>query len=66
VVYSGGNFFGPGEVVAFLPHELHSVTNDTENITVSAHIYGKHLNHTGRSQFDVEQKTEMPFIVKEQ
>lgn len=66
VVYNGEKTFGPGEVVAFLPHELHSVTNKTEEITVSLHIYGKHLNYTGRSQFNVEQKTEMPFIVKAQ
>ena len=66
VVYHGEKVFGPGEVIAFLPHEIHSVTNHTEKITVSLHIYGKHLNHTGRSQFDVEQKTEMPFLIKEQ
>ncbi len=66
VVYHGEKVFGPGEVIAFLPHEIHSVTNHSEKITVSLHIYGKHLNHTGRSQFDVEQKTEMPFLIKEQ
>jgi predicted metal-dependent enzyme (double-stranded beta helix superfamily) len=66
LVYNGEKAFGPGEVIAMLPHELHSVTNETEAVTVSLHIYGKHLNYTGRSQFDVEQKAERPFIVKEQ
>jgi predicted metal-dependent enzyme (double-stranded beta helix superfamily) len=66
LVYNGEKAFGPGEVIAMLPHELHSVTNETEAVTVSLHIYGKHLNYTGRSQFDVKRKTEKPFIVKEQ
>ena len=53
-------------MVAFLPHEIHSVLNPTEKVTVSLHTYGKHLNFTGRSQFDVDGKIEMPFIIKEQ
>jgi len=66
VVKNGEREFGPGEVVAFLPHEIHSVLNQTEKVTVSLHIYGKHLNFTGRSQFDVDDNIEMPFIIKEQ
>jgi predicted metal-dependent enzyme (double-stranded beta helix superfamily) len=66
VVWNGEKVFSLGEIVAFLPHEIHSVTNDTENVTVSLHIYGIHLNHTGRSQFDVEKNIETPFFVKEQ
>ncbi|HXH13465.1 MAG TPA: cysteine dioxygenase family protein [Alphaproteobacteria bacterium] len=62
----GERSFGPGEVVAFLPDDIHSVTNETERVTVSLHVYGKHLNYTGRSQFDPETHTESPFIVKEQ
>ena len=66
VVKNGEKAFGPGEVVCFLPHEIHSVQNDTDEVTVSLHIYGKHLNFTGRSQFDVENDIEAPFIIKEQ
>ena len=66
VVWNGERMFGPGEVVAFLPHEIHSVVNETERTTVSLHTYGMHLNYTGRSQFDVEKGVEMPFLVKEQ
>ncbi len=65
IVQHGEKAFGPGEVLAFLPHEIHSVTNQTDQVTLSLHTYGMHLNYTGRSQFDVEQKREMPFIVKE-
>jgi predicted metal-dependent enzyme (double-stranded beta helix superfamily) len=66
IISEGERLFGPGEVVAFLPDDIHSVTNETEQVTVSSHVYGKHLNYTGRSQFDPEQKTESPFLVKAQ
>ena len=65
VVWNGAKIFGPGEVLAFLPHEIHSVTNETDRVALSLHVYGMHLNYTGRSQFDVEQKREAPFMVKE-
>ena len=64
VVWNGERSFGPGEVVSFMPHELHSVVNDTDHVTVSLHIYGRHLNYTGRSQFDIENNAEYPFIIK--
>jgi len=63
---NGEKLFSSGEVVAFLPHEIHSVVNETAAVTVSLHTYGKHLNYTGRSQFDPEARVEKPFIVKEQ
>lgn len=66
VGWNGEKEFGPGETVAFLPHEIHSVENRTEAVTVSLHIYGKHLNYTGRSQFDPQARLEKPFIVKQQ
>jgi predicted metal-dependent enzyme (double-stranded beta helix superfamily) len=66
IISEGSREFGPGEVVSFLPDDIHSVTNETAAVTVSLHIYGKHLNYTGRSQFDPDAKTEMPFIVKQQ
>lgn len=66
IISEGTRVFGPGEVVSFLPDDIHSVTNETDQVTVSLHIYGKHLNYTGRSQFDPNAKTEMPFIVKQQ
>jgi predicted metal-dependent enzyme (double-stranded beta helix superfamily) len=66
IISEGTRAFGPGEVVAFLPDDIHSVTNDTDQVTISLHVYGKHLNYTGRSQFDPERKTESPFLVKQQ
>jgi predicted metal-dependent enzyme (double-stranded beta helix superfamily) len=50
--------------VCCLPEDIHSVWNNGDQIAVSLHTYGRHLNHTGRSVFDVEAKTESPCIVK--
>lgn len=52
IVTQGDKVFGPGEVVTFLPDSIHSVTNDTEVVTVSLHVYGTHVNYTTRLQFD--------------
>ena len=54
----------PGKAVCCLPEDIHSVWNNGEQVAVSLHTYGRHLNHTGRSIFDVAGKTESPYIVK--
>jgi len=56
---------GPGDVVQMLPGAIHRVTNIGPNVAVSLHVYGRHINHTGRSQFDLAAKTETPFVVTE-
>ena len=61
---NGEKVFGPGDVVSFLPAQIHSVVNETDAVTVSLHIYGKHLNYATRSQFDPGAKRELPFILK--
>jgi predicted metal-dependent enzyme (double-stranded beta helix superfamily) len=66
IISEGERLFGPGEVVSFLPDDIHSVMNESEQVTVSLHLYGKHLNYTGRSQFDPGTKAVSPFMVKEQ
>ncbi len=63
VVPIGEEVVGPGDVVAFLPDAIHSVTNETDRVTLSLHVYGRNLNRVGRSQFDPEKHTESPFIV---
>jgi predicted metal-dependent enzyme (double-stranded beta helix superfamily) len=55
-----------GDVLALPQGTIHSVWNETAEVTLSLHIYGKHINYTGRSQFDLEKRTETPFIVKMQ
>jgi predicted metal-dependent enzyme (double-stranded beta helix superfamily) len=64
--WNGERVYGPGDAVSFLPHEIHTVWNDTDAVTLSLHTYGKHINFTGRSQFDPGQRTETPFVVKEE
>jgi len=61
----GAKVFGPGEVVTFLPDSIHSVINETDRVTVSLHVYGKHPNHTDRSGFDPERNREVPFIFRQ-
>jgi predicted metal-dependent enzyme (double-stranded beta helix superfamily) len=56
----------PGKAVCCLPEDIHSVWNNGTELALSIHTYGKHLNHTGRSIFDVKGKTETPCIVKVQ
>ena len=55
-----------GGVVSMKTGDIHSVENRTNETTLSFHVYGRHLNHTGRSQFDVEKNLEIPFTVVEQ
>ena len=60
----GEQVLGPGEVLAMPSGTIHSVSNDSERVSLSLHVYGKHINFTRRSQFDLEQQAERPFIVK--
>jgi predicted metal-dependent enzyme (double-stranded beta helix superfamily) len=55
---------GHGEVMTFLPRDIHTVWNETGQVTLSLHIYGRHVNHTERSRFDTENDTEERFVVK--
>ena len=49
---------------ACLPDDIHSVWNVGDEISLSLHTYGRHINHTGRSEFDPEARAERPFVVK--
>lgn len=60
----GEQVLGPGEVLTMPSGTIHSVINDSERVTLSLHVYGRHINFTRRSQFDLEQRAEKPFIVK--
>ena len=55
----------PGDAIVMLDEHIHSVTNESDAVTLSLHVYGMHPNHTGRSQFDPEAETESVFVVKE-
>lgn len=60
----GEKVFESGDVVAMPTGTIHSVWNETGKVTLSLHIYGKHPNFTGRSQYDVANEIESPFVVK--
>ena len=63
IVKAGEKVFGAGDVVTFLPESIHSVTNDTDAVSVSLHVYGKHVNHTTRWQFEPETRVVREFKV---
>ena len=60
----GEKVFDVGDVLAMRTGQVHSIWNDSETVSISLHIYGKNIQHTGRSQFDVEKRTETPFLLK--
>jgi predicted metal-dependent enzyme (double-stranded beta helix superfamily) len=53
-----------GEVALCYPEHIHSVRNVGKDISMSLHTYGRHINYTGRSEFDPEQKRENPYVIK--
>ena len=53
-----------GDVITLPTGTIHSVCNDTDRTTLSFHVYGRHLNYTGRSQFDPERRIEKPFLIE--
>jgi predicted metal-dependent enzyme (double-stranded beta helix superfamily) len=50
-----------GQAVVLPSSTIHSVENTTEQASVSLHVYGKNVYYTGRSQFDVVNKRELPW-----
>jgi predicted metal-dependent enzyme (double-stranded beta helix superfamily) len=54
----------PGELICMKTGGIHAVRNESDHVTVSLHTYGKHVNHTNRSQFDPETKEKKDFIVR--
>jgi len=61
---TGEKVFGANEVLVMPTGVIHSVWNDGEHVSVSLHVYGRHINHTDRSQFDPVARTEMPYKVR--
>jgi predicted metal-dependent enzyme (double-stranded beta helix superfamily) len=53
-----------GELICMKTGGIHAVHNETDGVTLSLHTYGKHVNHTSRSQFDLEAKTRKDFVVR--
>lgn len=61
---AGAQVMSAGEVARCYPEHIHSVWNVGKDISMSLHTYGRHINYTGRSEFDPEQKRETPYVIK--
>lgn len=53
-----------GQAMAFAGDAIHSVSNESERVTLSLHLYGRNLNFAERSQFDPQSGAETPFKLK--
>jgi len=53
-----------GDVSRCYPDHIHTVWNVGKGKSMSLHTYGRHINFTGRSQFDPERKLEIPYLIK--
>lgn len=61
---AGTEIIGPGHVLAMLPTAIHSVQNQTSAVTLSLHVYGRHLNHTNLTEFDPDRRVVRPVVRK--
>ncbi len=53
-----------GELVCMKTGGIHKVTNETDRMTLSLHTYGRHINHTNRSQFNLDTNERKEFVVR--
>ncbi len=53
-----------GELVCIRTGGIHKVTNESDRMTLSLHTYGMHINHTNRSQFNLDTNERKEFIVR--
>jgi predicted metal-dependent enzyme (double-stranded beta helix superfamily) len=53
-----------GDIAMCYPEHIHSVRNTGKDISMSLHTYGRHINYTGRAEFDPEARREKPYVVK--
>ena len=52
-----------GDVSTCLPNHIHTVWNVGKDVSMSLHTYGRHINFTGRSEFDPAKNEQRPLIV---
>ncbi len=55
---------GEGDLVCMKTGGIHKVSNETDRMTLSLHTYGRHINHTNRSQFNPETNERKEFVVR--
>jgi predicted metal-dependent enzyme (double-stranded beta helix superfamily) len=59
---AGRTIFGPGEVVSFMPNDIHSVVNESDQLCLSLNLYGLSYGYTHSRRFDPAARTEGPLI----
>ena len=52
-----------GDLVCMKTGGIHMVQNETDKVTLSLHTYGKHINFTERSQFNLETNEKKDFKI---
>lgn len=52
-----------GDLSTCMPNDIHTVWNVGDEVSMSLHTYGRHINFTGRSEFDPDRNEERPFVV---
>jgi predicted metal-dependent enzyme (double-stranded beta helix superfamily) len=53
-----------GDVARCYPEHIHTVRNVGQGVAMSLHTYGRHINHTGLSEYDPDAKVERPLLLK--
>ncbi len=53
-----------GGITRCYPEHIHNVWNVGKDASMSLHTYGRHINYTGRSEFDLEHKREKLYVLK--
>jgi len=61
---SGEQVMTAGDIARCYPEHIHSVWNVGKDISMSLHTYGRHINYTGRSEFDLRHRLEKPYVIK--
>jgi predicted metal-dependent enzyme (double-stranded beta helix superfamily) len=61
---SGEQVMTAGDIARCYPEHIHSVRNVGKDISISLHTYGRHINYTGRSEFDLQHKREKPYVIR--
>ena len=64
LTYSGEQVMTAGDIAHCYPEHIHTVRNVGKDISMSLHTYGRHINYTDRSEFDLEHKREKPYVIK--
>ncbi len=52
-----------GELVCERTGDIHQVRKKSDQVTLSLHTYGKHVDHSNRSPFDFQSQTTQRFLL---